>query len=59
LFENKKCISFGCGTGELEILLGRNNYSITEVDISDYTMKIANKHKKKGENQKCEILQFE
>jgi ubiquinone/menaquinone biosynthesis C-methylase UbiE len=46
LFVNKDALSIGCGTGELEVLLGLDNYSINGVDVSEKAIKIANNHKK-------------
>ena len=55
LFEGKEVISLGCGTSELEIILGKKGYSITGVDISREALQVARKHKK---NEKLENIQF-
>jgi len=46
LFERRKVVSLGCGSGELEMILGREGYDITGLDISDEALRIAEKHKK-------------
>ncbi|MBC8501285.1 MAG: class I SAM-dependent methyltransferase [DPANN group archaeon] len=45
--ENVKIIDFGCGTGRHSCLLGIKNRKILGTDISDRSLKIANKLKKK------------
>ena len=55
LIKGEKIISIGCGTGELETLLGKDDHSIVGVDISSDAIKIANKHK---DEEKLENIQF-
>jgi len=45
LFEGKEVIALGCGTGELETLLGEKGYSILGVDISYEALRIAKRHR--------------
>lgn len=47
LFNDKKTVSLGCGTGELEVILGKRGYSIVGIDISKSALQIAKKHKNK------------
>jgi len=55
LFREKKTISLGCGSGELEIIMGRKDYSIVGVDISNEVLQIAKKHK---EDENLSNVQF-
>lgn len=55
LFEDKKAISLGCGTGELETILGKKGYSIVGIDVSDEALQIAKKHK---EDEELGNIQF-
>ena len=45
--ENVQIIDFGCGTGRHSCLLGIKNRRVLGIDISDDSLKIANKLKKK------------
>lgn len=47
IFSGKKIISLGCGSGELEIIMGEREHSITGVDISKTAVCIAENHKRK------------
>ena len=38
-------LDVGCGSGEIDIILAQNGYSITGLDISPYAIKIAQKHR--------------
>jgi len=56
LFVNKKTISFGCGTGELEAIMGKNGASIVGIDISDMALQIATKHKQEETLENVEFV---
>jgi SAM-dependent methyltransferase len=45
LFEGKKAIALGCGTGELETLLAKKGYFILGIDISYEALQIARRHR--------------
>jgi len=46
LFERKRVISLGCGSGELEAILGREGYFVSGVDVSDEALQVAEKHRR-------------
>jgi len=46
LFEQRSVISLGCGSGELEVILGREGHHITGIDVSDDALQVAEKHRK-------------
>ncbi|GAG64901.1 unnamed protein product, partial [marine sediment metagenome] len=45
LFKDKKVIDLGCGSAEMDIILGRNGHSIVGVDISKKALQLAEQHK--------------
>ena len=45
LFEGKTTISMGCGTGNLEVILGKGGCSVVGIDISDKALQTAKRHK--------------
>jgi len=56
LFNGKKAISLGCGTGELEIIVGKKGYSITGIDVSNEALQTAKKHKKSEHLDNVEFI---
>ncbi len=45
LFKDKKLIDLGCGSAEMDIILGRNGHSIVGVDVSKKALQLAEQHK--------------
>jgi len=55
LFENKKVIDLGCGSGEKDVIMAREGHSVTGIDLSENALKIAQQHKEK---EKLDNIQF-
>ncbi len=57
LYRGKKAIDFGCGSGELDILLGRNGHFIIGVDIANTALRSAEQHKKQEGLSNIQFIQ--
>ena len=66
-YKNNKILEIGCGSGFLTLELARNGLDVTGIDISAYSISIANKYKEKNKTTKgfgelnyicCNFLEF-